>query len=119
MSHSNALSAPYLHLPGELVCQPSIERVAFQGPLKSQLTKKKDNEATKLLILLYREIEYKSIKLRCLLRFRSNQLEERIASPGVRIGKARKGKKSKIYGPTPQQQEGVSPSKALRQEHNN
>ena len=77
------------------------------------------NEATKLLILLYREIEYKSIKLRCLLRFRSNQLEERIASPGVRIGKAREGKKSKIYGPTPQQQEGVSPSKALRQEHNN
>lgn len=69
-------------------------------------------------MLLYREIEYKSIKLRYLLCFRSNQLEERIDSPGVRIGKARKGKKSKIYGPAPQQQ-GVSPSKALRQEHNN
>lgn len=47
------------------------------------------------------------------------QLEERIASPGVRIGKASKGKKSKIYGATPQQEEGVSPSKPLRQEHSN
>lgn len=53
-------------------------------------------------MLLYREIEYKSIKLRYLLCFRSNQLEERIDSPGVRIGKARKGKKSKIYGHAPQ-----------------